>query len=386
MDEEAEWTVNANEVVTLSLVNNNGCKLDFNPQFTYPIYGDSELIYGYRGLQVNVQFDASSLLPYVECKYDGKLPNAQIPGPLEKLMEFTDEEDTFTTEREWKEARQDARFQLPGEVVGQFAVGNENYKVFKSNPTQHHKLHLRMQLFVLFFIEAGSYIDTTDDRWELYMLYKTPDEGQPEFVGFSTVYSYFWYGDYSVHDAQDAPTAVRKRISQFVILPPFQGKRLGAALYSTLVDVFMADTDIKEITVEDPSEAFDDLRDRCDLERLAKLGVWDALKFPLDLKWMQVTRSQNKVAPRQFDRCVEMALLHKYQPGEPDKQYRVQVKRRLYQRNREVLNELDREHSIEKLHETYQRLIEDYARIIENVDFSPDKKGKGKKRLFAEVS
>ncbi|ANB15844.1 Hat1p [Sugiyamaella lignohabitans] len=425
-----EWTANANESVTLSLVGKDENNVDFHPTFTYPIYGNTELIYGYKDLSIDIKLDKTSLLPFVNVKYTEKLPDVErafiaakaketeddnnveaniedevdnsssTNDPLSQLLKFMNKEDTIFTSSEdseehegnqlkkWQQSRREP-FQVPGIVINSFSIdtknGPERYSLFKTDLESARLLHSRLRLFVLLFIEAGSYIDVTDDRWELYILYKVNNETSvpEEFVGFTTVYPYFWYSTGVQHDSEPEPNAIRKRISQFVILPPFQGKHLGARLYNALFDQFLEDKNVREVTVEDPSEAFDDLRDRCDLERLYKQGkLWPQLKLPLDPDWVVDMRTENKMAPRQFDRCLEMAFLQLFSAGKPDKRYRLYVKNRLYIRNSEALGDLDKLSQIDKLHETYERLIEDYQRILSKVSFQTDRKGK--KRVFED--
>lgn len=60
--------------------------------------------------------------------------------------------------------------------------------------------HRRMQIFVLLFIEGGSYIDEEDDRWEFVTLYekrKSAIEGQftYHFVGYTSLYEFFYWPD-----------------------------------------------------------------------------------------------------------------------------------------------------------------------------------------------
>lgn len=238
----------------------------------------------------------------------------------------------------------------------------------------------------MLFIEAGSYIDDEDDHWELFLLYRKNSNGISEFAGFCTVYQYFWYKTTELHDASNSNEVgeaftpnLRKRISQFVILPTHQGRGVGAGFYETLVKIFLRDKAVREISVEDPSEAFDDLRDRCDLTRLYENGTWtdnDFIKSArIDPGWVEATCERNKMTPRQFDRCLEMALL-KFADIDTDpevaRRYRLLVKKRLYLRNKEPLDEMTKEEKKEKLEETFEVLKEDYLRILSKVKF--DKK------------
>jgi len=42
----------------------------FHPQFTYPIFGDEEQIFGYKGLVIRLRFAAHDLRPHVHISYD----------------------------------------------------------------------------------------------------------------------------------------------------------------------------------------------------------------------------------------------------------------------------------------------------------------------------
>ena len=74
--------------------------------------------------------------------------------------------------------------------------------------------------------------------------------------------------------------------------------------------------EVAELTVEDPAEAFEDLRDRNDLRWLVKEGVPDdplfreiGSKRADRVKWERDLRTKYKIAQRQFDRLLEMLLL-----------------------------------------------------------------------------
>lgn len=397
MEDLAEkWTTNSTSALNLSLADENNHEEPFKPLYTYPIYGDKEMIWGYEQLQLMLKFDATSLLPFVSETHKNKLNDPSVGDPVAELLEQLPKS-TCIDEKSWMEKRSKEihQFILPGEQYGvEFVDADDNtYKIqhVKLNTKSLKELHYRMRIFILLFIEAGSYIDEDDDRWEFFLLYQT-NGTFPKFVGFCSAYPYFYYKDSESHnqwDDGDDQWPIRMRISQFVILPVYQQRQLGQYLYNTLFKQFLKNDRIKEVTVEDPSEKFDDLRDRCDLERLAKSGVWSSSKLEnvkeLDSQWLEQTRLEQKMAPRQFMRCVEMALLHKFgEHKNPDKNYKLLVKQRLFVRNHDALADMTKSERIEKLDEVYTTLVEDYHRIIEPVDFSQDKKGK--KRVHTEIS
>ena len=175
-----------------------------------------------------------------------------------------------------------------------------------------------------------------------------------------------------------------------------------------MVKAFLADPTSLEISVEDPNEAFDDLRDYCDFARLAANGTFDKIRLNatldaktaarrmggrvptaklLDLPLLNSLRLQSKVAERQFFRLVEMHLLSKIPPhirqsgtarltqrgkakDEGDRAYyywRLLVKQRIYRRNKDVLSQLDRLERIDKLEETLGGQQGDYERLLRNI-------------------
>jgi histone acetyltransferase 1 len=281
---------------------------------------------------------------------------------------------------------------------------------------------------VPFFIEGGSFIDLEDpalDRWTVFFLYqkKTVEASKSAylFMGYSTIYRYFYYQPLTTTPSKQRishpatldftlplpkPTTTsfssRSRISQFVILPPFQGGGNGSRFYNAIFDYYLHDPLTIEITVEDPNEQFDDLRDLNDLTLLRTLPDFHALhintssvpraKSPIprdivDSVALETLRKKMKIAPRQFYRVVEMHLLTKIPTtvrqsllleqerkvekdvglAEKKKEYRLWqlwVKKRLYKHNRDMLIQLDRVERIEKLEQALGGVEADYARLL----------------------
>lgn len=128
---------------------------------------------------------------------------------------------------------------------------------------------------------------------------------------------------------------------------------LPAQLYNALWNHISDRSEVSELTIEDPSEHFEDLRDRNDLTRLRKLlGQSKEILAgaPVDKAWMESMRKKLKYAKvrsasclrwpiaalmratnpqRQFLRIIEIMLLEqlKYKQGDPDayKALRLQV-------------------------------------------------------------
>lgn len=105
------------------------------------------------------------------------------------------------------------------------------------------------------------------------------------------------------------------RISQYFVMPHYQGKGHGcefshyinghyltylrsvAKLYSTVYSKLLTDKNVAQITVEDPNESFDDLRDRCDLTTLLKDKVLEGVRAStLDKETMRAIGKKYKLS------------------------------------------------------------------------------------------
>ena len=203
------------------------------------------------------------------------------------------------------------------------------------------------------FIEGGQFINLEDvdstlsDRWRVFLVYHKSStlpnlQCLPySFVGYATTYRFYKFHALKSRAATDVftfpPTqkitpnklSSRLRISQFLVTPLIRAQDIGSALYQSIYAEVMSDPTIVEMTVEDPSEEFDKLRDMNDFDVLepqfkaAGIQINDspfassdrrrisrvptAILLPLDK--LQEIRSRNKMASRQFARMVEMYLL-----------------------------------------------------------------------------
>ncbi|KAH8090348.1 histone acetyltransferase type B catalytic subunit [Filobasidium floriforme] len=388
MEELHEWTADANKALSVTLVRSAQdalsvidedpearALLPFNPAFTYPIFGEKEKIYGYKGLQVEVNMVSGSLKQYLNVTYDEKLESQadDIEGTLFKFIpsDYTKSAEIFAD----TVAKDAESFVPPGTQIASYRSADDEeddveYGVWhcKWDTPGFREFHRRAQLFVLLYIEGGSYIQEDEDQWEFLILFEirphdtAPTGASYHFAGYVSAYPFWCY-----------PDMVRMRLSQFVILPPFQGQGHGSQLYNTLYDYASTLEKVAELTVEDPSEAFEDLRDRCDLVRL-KEQLKDSKEMakgaPVDKKWLEKIRTEGKYATRQFLRLIEMLLLERLKTNrspERYKAYRLQVKERLFRFNYEILAQISPDERREKLAETYKNVEEDYKRILNSL-------------------
>lgn len=387
------WTSSSNQALTI-YITENGLATLFQPNFTYPIFGDSETIFGYRDLVIYLCFDHCTFLPFLNVKYLAKLDDDKVSGglvdPKVKLLEFLPELTVYKDEAKWLEKTEEEveNFKIPGTQIGdEFELEDDKYAIFKLDleSVEGIELHKRLQILVLLFIEAGSYIDVTDKLWDIYILYKVTSPENPSLVGFVTAYNYWRYPGFKKFEA--AEQEIRKKVSQFIILPNYQGKSLGGEFYNRLFDHWLKDVpSVVEIVIEDPNEQFDDLRDRQDLIRLDQhlSGGLQSLKVSeLTPEWILATRSKLKMEKRQFARLLEMSLLHAGNNSKKD--VRLFIKKRLYEKNKETLETLDQPTRLDKLQTAYESLEQDYRRILKPVKFKrrADQDGvrEGKKKI-----
>lgn len=371
-----DWATNSTLSLNISLVqpqkgNEDSTEpttaVSFNPDFTYPIFGDHEQIFGYKDLSINLKYASGSLEPYLDIQYSSKYKGSHaIDNVTEILKEYLPKNYLTSQDKFIDNVKRDhTQFKPMGEKIHQYnregQEGQDHFEIYKTSfSNQKFKdYHARMKAFVLFFIEGGSFIDDDDEKWEIYTTFKregSHEEASYHFVGYSTVYPFYYW-----------PENIRMRISQFLVLPPYKKKGHGSELYQTLYQSFKSRKDISEITVEDSSEEFADMRDKSDIRYLLEYNGLQGLKAPVSREKFDALQEEFKLTDRQLHRCIEIYLLSNVDKlNENDyKAYRLQVKHRLYTFNYDVIQSIDERDRKEKLHETYLNLEDEYHRILE---------------------
>ncbi|KAI4093499.1 MAG: hypothetical protein LQ344_002912 [Seirophora lacunosa] len=462
MADQDEWSTNANEAVSISFVqpgNTSPVALStFHPRFTYPIFGEEECIFGYQGLDINLRFAAHDLLPNVSVKYDKKFKTVNdtealdIEETLKQWMPEASFQDPATYDAQ---IQQDAAAAMdwkpPGELINSYTSRGRDFQIWSCELTDPAAQQLidRIQILVSFFIEGGTPIPLDDQdwslaRWKVFFVYEklspVPSRRTSPYslVGYSTTYTFYPHLPSSAPETpapRETPLTFtlppsppfspsttlpsRARISQFLILPSHQSHSHGTHLYNTLARTFLSSPTVREITVEDPNEAFDDLRDHCDHARLTRNGTFRQIRFApssssssppnidpklfarkrgvrvptahlLDLPLCHRLRARNKLAPRQFWRLVEMHLLRTGVPEAARRggttarltqrarskdagdrawyYWRLLVKQRIYRKNRDVLMQLERGERVEKVEEAVGEQVADYERLLRRME------------------
>lgn len=360
------WTKSSNEALKISLVGENA--VQFTPTFTYPIYGDSEQIFGFKDLLIHLAFDSITLKPFLNVKYSAKIDEGDdVEG---KLLKFLPETDVVVKdEGKWIDQfeKEQKVYQLPDikYKLSEYKIGSDEFIVFKTPIVDDYtkKMHRRIQIFSLLFIEAASYIDENDPNWEIVWCF---NKNTKQCVGYVTTYKYWKYKGGKDFDHSDE-VLYRGKISQFIILPPYQGKGHGSYIYKSIFDKWSKDNSVVEVTVEDPNESFDDLRDRNDLEMLHSSGFFETIpdEYPINEEWMNKMQNKYKLEKRQFQRIVEMIMLNQNLKG-----FGLQVKKRLFIKNYDALVEMKDSDRKDALQNSFLSLKEDYERIISVCNFS----------------
>lgn len=126
----------------------------------------------------------------------------------------------------------------------------------------------RAEKIAMWYIETASSIDFKDDKWEVVYIIKRVGD-QKIFVGYCTLYTF-----------HNPFLGSKIRICQVLILPPFQGKGFGRKLLLFIYNLVYSRSHISEITVEDPAEGFQNLRDLVDMEWYFRLHLQQNKTLP----------------------------------------------------------------------------------------------------------
>ena len=310
---------------------------------------------------------------------------------------------------------------------------------------------MNLKILVLLFIDGatteGLDDDETLDRWSLYFLYEVESSDIPTtpyvLAGFATSYRTWIFPTFKIarytkmlpgpppegsnemvdrytppRMSQDSKTfqfndkldrletSSRERISQFLILPPYQNQSLGSRLYNLIFEDLVKKSFIYEIPVEDPSEEFDAMRDYCDIVYLRKLQAFKSLSLASSLPAeslrkdspiprdqilgngvdLEELRHEAKIVTRQFYRMVELHALSTIPPNhrnraritrkakssnENDRKYyfwRLALKHRIYMQNADALDQMEVTEKVDKLEAAVDNQQEEFEERLEGIE------------------
>ncbi|CAA7397326.1 unnamed protein product [Spirodela intermedia] len=225
-------------------------------------FGEDGKIYGYKGLKINVwlsiiSFHACAEITF-ETSVDGGKGITDLEPCLQKLfgeslLEMKEFLQSFSSECQYirnvvsngtvvlcKAGEEDDT----GSTIEVIRMGLNNLPV--------GTLYSRLVPLVLLFVEGGRSVDITDPGWDIYFVVKkTSDQTGDtliELLGFATVYRFYHY-----------PDSTRLRISQILVLPPYQGQGHGRHLIESVNSIAISEN-LHDVTAEEPSDYLQHLR------------------------------------------------------------------------------------------------------------------------------
>ncbi|XP_043808115.1 histone acetyltransferase type B catalytic subunit isoform X3 [Manihot esculenta] len=178
-------------------------------------------IYGYQGLKITIWISSITFHAYADITYQSKSDGGKGITELKSSLQ-----------------------------VVRMVIGNEG--------TGH--LYSRLIPLVLLLVDGSNPIDVTDPGWELYVLVQEINDEQGDIqhrvLGFTAVYRFYHY-----------PDKTRLRLSQILVLPPYQHKGYGRRLVEVVNNVAISE-DVYDLTVEEPLDYFQHVRTCIDVQRL----------------------------------------------------------------------------------------------------------------------
>ncbi|KAM3416125.1 Histone acetyltransferase type B catalytic subunit [Cercospora zeina] len=436
-----EWSSNSNGCFTIQLTRQDGSvAASFQPDFTYSMFGDEEAIFGYQNLGITLSFSADHLDPQLHIKYGKKFPAQGEVRPTDIKAALKEFLPASAFEKDAPNRTSD--FRPPGEKIHSYARNGKSYETYCASLADRAARGIleNMQILVPMFIDGGSMLELEQDwtaaRWKMFLVYEV-DGSIYTFAGYGTSYRTFTFPErkkavqfdpfspssqgldaFLIVDGKtnelaqppdfasplDLPS--RERLSQFLMLPPWHGAGHGQELYNAMYKHLTSAECVREFTVEDPNEKFDDLRDFCDLLYLrANFPDFAGLQIQSDLPANKIDSKLNtpvdlivpagvrkdimtrtKIMPRQFDRLVEMHTLSRIPhqnrsrsritkklkaSNENDKAYylwRLYAKHRLYIFNKDQLAQIEHQERVEKLESALDSVEHAYTEMIARIE------------------
>uniref|UniRef100_A0A2C9GT07 Histone acetyltransferase type B catalytic subunit n=1 Tax=Anopheles christyi TaxID=43041 RepID=A0A2C9GT07_9DIPT len=337
-------------------------ELVFAPEMAHQIFGESESIFGYRDLKIEIMASAGPLDLYFDISYAKKVEELQTEGlkadDVEKsLADIVENASYYTNLDEFKRvhASKAPSFRPVGTKVDEFKhplggkePGSRTFEVYvaTAEDAEYMKFHTRLEMFSFWYIDGFSRVEI-DPMWLFFTVYERYElennngsvEGDVSNVRYATV------GYVSVYQYYSYPNKVRPRISQILILPPFQ--KLGIAtrlIKHTTYEYFRKKDNITDITFEEPIEAIQHIRSVVDAKRCKLLPAFtsDKLLAGFSKEMLHAARETYLINPKQCRVVYEILRLGvtDLDNEEQYRAYRLEVKKRLnmnYSRHRRDL-------------------------------------------------
>lgn len=183
--------IDSNKAVEFKLIRDKmdlqNDSLAFSPMMSHQIFGAQETIFGYKNLKVKLYFSAAKLNPYLEISYSDKVdPKKYDSVEADNIREILHQKLEIDLNENLDEfvrsLEKESQFIPPGElkesVVFDFEdsedVDNKQktYVIYYATVMNPELLayHKRLQTFILWFIDAASFIDVDDEKWKFFLM------------------------------------------------------------------------------------------------------------------------------------------------------------------------------------------------------------------------
>lgn len=382
----------------------------FHPEMCHQHFGALEAIFGYRGLRVNLYYSAGLLEIYLDISYSSsvnpKASDGVPPDDVEKILASKMPKGYYTNldifSSLFTENRVEEKFKPFGNLKHTYSCetseGVRHFEIYALGygtgvePTPSFlAYHERLQTFLLFFVDAASYIDATDEFWTFYLIYEryrpngnsVDEPWRYATVGYMTVYHFYAY-----------PDRKRPRVSQVLVLPPFQRSGHGQQLLKVFYRDCYANSGVRDITVEDPSDNFQRMRDFVDCSNCRHLPEFSPEKLFKGFSAVMLERCREKfrLNRRQSRRVYEILRLY-YTDSEDEeqmRQFRLCVKQRLNAAimrttgrgkqaksdeqdvNNQANSLFSQENRWRALQQEFDFLLEEYRPVVEKLKMTED--------------
>jgi GNAT superfamily N-acetyltransferase len=191
--------------------------------------------------------------------------------PLQKASSSTNSSSSSTFE--WKPfGKRIHTFQVQSKSANGHLRSFSIYQWKISESAATRAYHERASTLAVHLIETASAIDVTDQRWTCFGLYEELPSSQFSFAGYATVFRFISPLRKLPKGGDGVRRAECVRLSQLIVLPPFQRLGLGMKLLSA-VQGLADEVDAFEVTIESPCEEMASLRDAHDIRRAFTIAI-----------------------------------------------------------------------------------------------------------------
>ncbi|KAK1630313.1 hypothetical protein QYE76_004628 [Lolium multiflorum] len=230
-------------------------------------FGEDGKIYGYTDLKINVWISAISLHAYAEISFketsDGGKGITDLKPVLqnifgENLVEKDEFLETFSKECDYISDVVKNGTPIKHDASDEDDLAVEIVRVELQGAAAF--LYSRLISLVLLLVEGSTPIDITEHGWEMLLVVKKAaaesSASKYQLLGFTAFHHFYRY-----------PESTRLRISQILVLPPYQGEGYGRRLLESINSIAESEN-IYDVTIEDPSDYLQYVRSSIDCLRL----------------------------------------------------------------------------------------------------------------------